>query len=88
MAKELTEAQLTKGYSSMSLIGENLKGIVVAGKLLMEIDLDTELGLSSTGATFLKANSGGPKSIIGLPSDIKVNLTMMRKNPDYVKPPK
>lgn len=85
---ELTDAQIIKAYRDMSLIGQNLKGVVVGKKFLMEIDLDVELGLSSTGATFLKSNSGGPIIVQGFPAGVKANVTMTRKNPDYIKPPK
>jgi hypothetical protein len=88
MAKDLTASQLADAYKGMSLIGENVKGIVVAGKLLLEIDTEVELGLSSTEITYLKANTGGPKHVIGLPADQKISVLMTRKNPAYVKPPK
>ena len=88
MAKDLTAGQLAEAYKSLTLIGQNLRGCVLNGKLLMEVDLDVELGLSSTQQTFLKCNSGGPKHVIGFPPDVKINVTMTRKNPDYVKPPK
>jgi len=88
MAKDLTPTQLAEAYKAMSLIGENVKGILVAGKLLLEIDTEVEIGLSSTEVTYLKANTGGPKHVIGLPADQKISVLMTRKNHSFVKPPK
>ena len=79
---KLTDAQLVKGYADMSLIGRNIKGIVVGSKLLMEVDLETTVGISKSGESINIGTTGGNIAIMGVG---KLGVNLYKPNPEFKK---
>jgi hypothetical protein len=63
----------------MHMAGENVKYTVTKNKLTIEIDLDKELGNTSSGKSMLVASTHGAETPQG--TDVSVNLNVYRKIP-------
>lgn len=59
---------------------------ITDNKLTIEIDLDSDLGITPSGKSIGIATSHGNQQIGD--DGVILGLNCYRKNPDYVKPPK
>ena len=60
------------------IIGSNVKSSVKAGKLVLEIDLKQELGLSASGKNMMIAKTGGNKSVPTPAGQVVIGLNVYK----------
>lgn len=72
--------------SKAKAVGDNIQAVIVGFKLVLVIDIDENLGISSSGKTIGVASTGGITKVSGT-EGLKLNLYLGRRNPEYVQQP-
>ncbi len=70
---------ITVDEKNLTSVGENIKVAKVEGKLIVVIDLNEEIGLSSTGKMMGIASSGGFTMLPIDSTKVKMNLYLGKK---------